>query len=384
LIDLTCEVSSFAGDVVGVRERNCLVWRNSAGSGLHTDGQEGWKTMKTAPVVFLLFLSVCIVGCCTEGAVDIAGPNGDIQGTLVQQRPGINVSDVPVTAPELIRTNGSYIAGIALGDERARALIRHGGKPESVAVLFHSCPRNDPDCNRNPSLVIRYGEIRFAVAVDEAAGTVLGGSALVPNTPDPNKPSPTYYKARDLSTGTETVYLGDAPIMTYNGTSLLYLNESYGCSAGLEEGAAPAEDLSDLDEIVARYRSAHPSGEIGTGPAPEPCGDYSKTGEFVEVVGGFFDLVREDPAAGRLLSDGGEIVGVVVACPPSAASEPTGSGVATLRSASGTGRMTIDYLVNIDCMRIERASVEVPSGYLSRTVDNVTYVVHNGEVVLVL
>jgi len=134
---------------------------------------------------------------------------------------------------------------------------------------------------------------------------------------------------------------------------------------------------------VARYRSAHPSGEIGTGPAPEPCGDYSKTGEFVEVVGGFFDLVREDPAAGRLLSDGGEIVGVVVACPPSAASEPMGPGCYPAVRVRH-GEMTIDYLVNIDCMRIERASVEVPSGYLSRTVDNVTYVVHNGEVVLVL
>ncbi|WP_054847909.1 hypothetical protein [Methanoculleus chikugoensis] len=94
------------------------------------------------------------------------------------------------------------------GDERARALVRHGGKPESVAVLFHSCPQNDPYCNQNPSLVIRYGgEIRFAVTVDETAGTVLGGgSALVPNTP-----SRAYYKTRDISTGTDTVYLGGMP-----------------------------------------------------------------------------------------------------------------------------------------------------------------------------
>lgn len=332
----------------------------------------GRRAIKTASVVFLLLTLVCIAGCCTDETADPAGSPDGMQEALTEPFPEINVSEIPVATPELIRTNGSYIAGIALGDERARALIRHGGKPESVAVLFHSCPQSDPDCNLNPSLVVRYGEIRFAVTVDETAGTVLGGSALVPNTP-----SPAYYKTRDLSTGTDTVYLGDAPIMTYNGTSLLYLNESYGCSSGL------AEDLSDLDGIVARYRAAHPSGDTGTGPTREPCEDYSKTGEFIETVGGLFDLVREDPAAGRLLSDGGEIAGVVVVCPPSAASEPGGPGcypAVRIRYEE----VTIDYLVNIDCMCIERASVEVPPGYLSRTVDNVTYIIHDGGVVLVL
>lgn len=188
--------------------------------------------MKTSPIIFLLLLLVCIVGCCIDRAADVADPHGDMQETLTQQCPDINVSEIPVATPELIQTNGSYIAGIALGDERAQALIRHGGKPESIAVLFHSCPRNDPYCNRNPSLVIRYGEIRFAVTVDEAGGTVLGGSALVPSTPDPNKPLPTCYKTHDSSTEIDTVYLGDTPIMTYNETSLLYLNESYGCLTG--------------------------------------------------------------------------------------------------------------------------------------------------------
>jgi hypothetical protein len=89
------------------------------------------------------------------------------------------------------------------------------------------------------------------------------------------------------------------------------------------------------------------------------------------------------PAAGRLLSDGGEIVGVVVVCPPSAASEPGGPGCYPAVRV-GYGEMTIDYLVNIDCMCIERASVEVPSGYLSRTVDNVTYIIRDGDVVLAL
>jgi hypothetical protein len=160
--------------------------------------------------------------------------------------PGINVSEIPVATPELIRTNGSYIAGIALGDGRTQALIQHGGKPESIAVLFHSCPRSDPYCNRNPSLVVRYEEIRFAVTVDEATGTVLGGSALVPSTPDPNKPFPIYYKTHGSSTGIDTVYLGDAPIMAYNETSLLYLNESYGNSTETATDPAPAENLSDL------------------------------------------------------------------------------------------------------------------------------------------
>ncbi|MDK2890683.1 MAG: hypothetical protein PWR21_1315 [Methanoculleus sp.] len=201
---------------------------------------------KAPPVIVLLVLLTCMAGCCTDGTVDVAGPPGDMQETLMQQCPGINVSEIPVATPELIRTNGSYIAGIALGDERAQALIQHGGKPESIAVLFHSCPRSDPYCNQNPSFVIRYGDIRFAVTVDEATGTVLGGSALVPNTPDPNKPSPTYYKTRNLSTGIDTVYLGDVPIMTYNGTSFLYLNESYGNPTGTVTDTAPAENLSDL------------------------------------------------------------------------------------------------------------------------------------------
>lgn len=192
---------------------------------MHTGSQEKRKTRNTPLIILLLIVLVCIAGCCTDGTADPAVPTGDTQETSAQQCPEINVSGISVATPELTRTNGSYVAGIALGDERARALVRHGGKPESIAVLFHSCPQNDPycNCNLNPSLVIRYGEIWFAVTVDETAGTVLGDSALVPNTP-----SPAYYKTRDLSTGTDTVYLGDAQIMTYNGTPLLYLNESYG------------------------------------------------------------------------------------------------------------------------------------------------------------
>jgi len=210
--------------------------------------------MKIASAVFLLIVSVCIAGCCTDETADPAPPGGT-QETPAQQYPEINVSEIPVATPELIRTNGSYIAGIALGDERARVLVRHGGKPESVAVLFHSCPRNDPYCNRNPSLVIRYGEIRLAITVDEAAGTVLGGFALVPNTPDPNKPSPTYYKIHDLSTGTDTVYLGNAPIMTYNKTALLYLNESYGYSIGAVTNPAPPLAITPV--IVYTLKEAH-------------------------------------------------------------------------------------------------------------------------------
>jgi len=145
-----------------------------------------------------------------------------------------------------------------------------------------------------------------------------------------------------------------------------------------------AGNSSDLDEIVARYRAVHPpDSSSSTAPAPGPCEEYTKTGEFVEVVGRLLDLVREDPAARRLLSDGGEIAGVVVVCPPTAATKPVGPGcypAVRIRY----GEMTIDFLVNIDCMCIEKKSVEVPSGYLSHTVDNVTYIIHNNDVVLAL
>jgi hypothetical protein len=116
-------------------------------------------------------------------------------------------------------------------------------------------------------------------------------------------------------------------------------------------------------------------------PVPEPCKEYTKTGEFVEVAGGLSDLVREDPAARRLLSDGGAIAGVVVVCPPTATTEPVGPGcnpAVRIRY----GELMIDFLVNIDYMCIEEMSVEVPSGYLSHTVDNVTYITHDGDVVL--
>ncbi|WP_342770773.1 MULTISPECIES: hypothetical protein [unclassified Methanoculleus] len=147
--------------------------------------------------------------------------------------------------------------------------------------------------------------------------------------------------------------------------------------------AAPSPQPGDLDGIVARYRASYPSPDNGTGPEPEPCGTYVKTGEFVEAVGGLFDLIREDAAVGRVLSDGGEIAGVVVVCPPSAAAEPEGPGCYPAVRVR-YGEVTIDYLVNVDCMRIERTSVEVPAGYLTHTVDNVTYVVHDGDVVLAL
>jgi|LSQX01.2.fsa_nt_gb hypothetical protein len=184
--------------------------------------------------------------------------------------------------------------------------------------------------------------------------------------------------------------------------ALLLVLVSAGCSqseAGEDAGSTPspgvtssalpsqrpddAGNSSDLDEIVARYRAAHPPDNSSTASAPGPCEEYAKTGEFVEVVGGLLDLVREDPAASRLLSDGGEIAGVVVACPPTAATKPVGPGcypAVRIRY----GEMTIDFLVNIDCMCIEKKSVEVPSGYLSRTADNITYIIHNNDVVLAL
>ncbi|MDD4137892.1 MAG: hypothetical protein PHT99_08390, partial [Methanoregula sp.] len=152
---------------------------------------------------------------------------------------------------------------------------------------------------------------------------------------------------------------------------------SFSPSPGVTPSAPPSQrpcdagSLSDLETIVARYQVAHPSGDNDTALVPGSCGDYSKTGEFVEVAGGLFDLVREDPGASRLLSAGGEIAGVVVVCPPTAATEPVGPGCYPAVRVR-YGELTIDFLVNIDCMCIEKTSIEVPPGYLSHTVDNVT------------
>ncbi|QSZ66542.1 hypothetical protein RJ40_03015 [Methanofollis aquaemaris] len=129
--------------------------------------------------------------------------------------------------PELITTNGSSIAGIALHDKRAQELIRRGGIPEKIAVIFHSCPRDDPCCDRDPKLFIRYRDILFAFTVDEQAGEVRGGGAEVPNSPDRNKPYPTYCKIRDNANRTDSVYLGNDLMMKYDDTSFLFFNESF-------------------------------------------------------------------------------------------------------------------------------------------------------------
>jgi hypothetical protein len=47
--------------------------------------------------------------------------------------------------------------------------------------------------------------------------------------------------------------------MTYNETSLLYLNESYGCLTGTMTDPAPVESPSNLDGIVARYPGGPPA-----------------------------------------------------------------------------------------------------------------------------
>lgn len=36
--------------------------------GLHIGSLKCWEMMKATPVVFLLFVSACTVGCCTDGA----------------------------------------------------------------------------------------------------------------------------------------------------------------------------------------------------------------------------------------------------------------------------------------------------------------------------
>jgi len=184
------------------------------------------------------FFSLCalILICTSVGCVDTTNSinhtdNAQEIAISIEQQYGINLSEIPVDTPELIGTNGSYIAGIALQDKRAQELLKCGGKPEAIAVIFHSCPRNDPYCDQDPKLIIRYRDIRFAFTVDEQAGEVIGGTALVPNAPDPNKPEPTYYKVRDVSNRVDYVYLGDALVMMYDDVSFLYLNESYASSS---------------------------------------------------------------------------------------------------------------------------------------------------------
>ncbi len=191
--------------------------------------------MAVSRCTVLFSLCALMLFCASAGCVDTAdflnrSDNARETVLSVEQQYGINLSAIPVDTPDLIETNGSYIAAIALRDMRARELLKHGGTPEAVAVLFHSCPRNDPYCDQDPKLVIRYGDIRFAFTVDERAGEVIGGTALVPNAPDPNKPEPTCYKVRDLSQRVDSVYLGDMLVMVYDDTSFLYLNESYGAS----------------------------------------------------------------------------------------------------------------------------------------------------------
>lgn len=185
--------------------------------------------MRNLSLLLLFLVLISAIGCCVEEEKEtISAPaTTSNPASTAEEQYGIDLSTIPVDTPELITTNGSSIAAIALQDKRAQELIRRGGIPEKIAVIFHSCPRDDPYCDRDPKLFIRYRDILFAFIVDEEAGEVRGGGAQVPNSPDQNKPSPTYYKIRDVSNRTDSVYLGDTLMMKYNDTSFLFFNESF-------------------------------------------------------------------------------------------------------------------------------------------------------------
>ncbi|MBP2132380.1 hypothetical protein J2128_000301 [Methanomicrobium sp. W14] len=190
---------------------------------------------KNKKFIFLVVLAIVAVsGCVSDRTNSFLNQSNDITNNTqelslsIEEQYGINLSDIPVDTPDLLKTNGSYIAGIALKDERAQELLRSGAKPVSIAVVFHSCPLNDPYCDENPKLILDYYGIRFAFTVDEDTGKLLGGTAMVPSVQDSaTRTEIPYSKERDLSNHLDYVYNGSNLMMIYNDTSFMYFNESW-------------------------------------------------------------------------------------------------------------------------------------------------------------
>ena len=182
--------------------------------------------MMNKPFFFLLII-LFTSGCITN--TPVANSTHPFTATITtnpspEQESGINYSEVRLFLTDPIKTNVSYIAKIALNDEHAKELLKHGGIIDERAGSFRSCPQGAVQCFY-PTLVIRYGVIPFYIEVDEDTGKVAHVDAQVADYPDRYSKTLGLYRARNNTDNTVNVFNDTTLIMTYNDTSFVYLKD---------------------------------------------------------------------------------------------------------------------------------------------------------------
>ena len=111
---------------------------------------------------------------------------------------GVNYSAVPIFSPSPIKTNASYVARIALEDNRVRELLRHGGRINATAGMINpGCPPTMAQPCYLPALIITYGPVTFAFEVDEQTGTVSHAYPYLADYPNQyvSNNTPNYYRS---------------------------------------------------------------------------------------------------------------------------------------------------------------------------------------------
>lgn len=193
--------------------------------------------MKIKFSIIIFFFLFVFTGGCTDNERTGPQEKTPIPSISPEIDLGIDLASIPVVMPDPSEINGSYIAEIALQDERAKQILQHGGKIEKITIFPHSCVPGDT-CIFHPALVLRYGDVWFNIHVDEERGEVVSGYANVPAMPDRTRPDPVF-KVTDRINMTTSVYRGDILVISYNDSAILYLNES--CNNLTPNAAGPTK-----------------------------------------------------------------------------------------------------------------------------------------------
>ncbi|UUX91970.1 hypothetical protein [Methanoplanus endosymbiosus] len=176
------------------------------------------KICKLAGMLIIVIAVTLITGCtaCKSDA-DITGISAAPVQLPTKEHLMINYSEifVPQSAEELLITNGSYVAEVALNEKKAGQLIKAGGKIRSVDFIFTPCPKYPAFClSSYPRLLIDYSGLTYFVSVNESSGKVTGDGIIMPQDEDG------YSKA---TFGNETYFFnGTKIIMALNETDFIF------------------------------------------------------------------------------------------------------------------------------------------------------------------
>lgn len=182
--------------------------------------------MRGIILIFCIIAGLFIAGCIS-GTGSTHAPEGSPMGTektfAADNGTGVNYSAVPIFSPSPIKTNASYVARIALEDNRVRELLRHGGRINATAGMINpGCPPTMAQPCYLPALIITYGPVTFAFEVDEQTGTVSHAYPYLADYPNQyvSNNTPNYYRVR--SDDTISIYNGTTLVLAYNSTTFIY------------------------------------------------------------------------------------------------------------------------------------------------------------------